>query len=304
MASSTATDEYRLLVRFWLRSLRTAERSPRTLQLYGIALRSLERTLRERGMPLSPQAITGEHIRVWLEDLAERHLSQATRRVYSIAVGLWCAWLVTEGERPDNPCTNIVVPAPEPPPVPVLSEATLRRILKACSGTSFAERRDHAIIRLLFDTGLRRTECANIQVGDIDWDTDTIRVMGKGRRPRTVHYGDKTAQALLRYRRARRDHKHAALPAWWLGRQGGLGGATVYMRVKIRAQQAGIGEKVWTHMLRHYFAHKWLQKGGQETDLMRLAGWKRRDQLERYGAALADERAIDAHKRHAPGDDV
>jgi integrase len=46
-----------------------------------------------------------------------------------------------------------------------------------------------------------------------------------------------------------------------------------------------------THQLRHTFAHEWLAQGGNETDLMRLAGWKSRAMLQRYGASAADAHA-------------
>jgi integrase/recombinase XerC len=85
----------------------------------------------------------------------------------------------------------------------VVGPEHLARLLKSCEGRDFPSRRDTAIILLLVDTGMRRAECAGMSLDDVDLDQRIVWVLGKGRRPRALPIGRKTAQALDRYLRAR-----------------------------------------------------------------------------------------------------
>ena len=99
-------------------------------------------------------------------------------------------------------------------------------------------------------------------------------------------FGRKTALALDRYLRARSRHRLAHLDALWLSQRGTLTISGLRDMLDRRARQAGIPD-LHPHMFRHTFAHEWLSAGGTEVDLMRIAGWRSREMLARYGASAA-----------------
>jgi integrase len=251
-------------------------------------------------MPTDVVGISWEHVETFLAWLLATK-SPATAETRHKALRRFFGWLVAEGELDHSPLERVKPPRVPARPPAVLTEDQLRRLIKACEGTEFVDRRDMAIIRLLIDTGLRRGELAGLTVGDIDLDANVAVVLGKECRPRACPFGRKTAVALDRYLRARLHHPQAHQPGLWLGQRGALRHDAVYCIVQNRADAAGIGT-IHPHLFRHTFAHAWLAAGGQEGELMRLAGWRSRTMLGRYGASAADERARDAYRHFAPGD--
>lgn len=292
------TDANKALLRSFDRTLRNANRSDRTRQSYREAAELLAAF--RPGVDLD--AMSRDDVEDFMTAYLAKH-KPASAAVRFRALRRFFNWLVAEEIIDTSPMVKMSQPAVPEEPVPVLGEAELTALLKATSGKGFEQRRDHAIVRLFVDTGIRLGEMAGLQVGDVDLDThDVVHVVGKGARPRAVPFGGKTGTALDRYLRERSGHKDAKLPALWLGSRGvGMTESGITQMLRRRAVQAGI-EHLNPHKFRHTFAHMWKSNGGDEDSLMRLTGWRSRAMLHRYGASAADDRAREAHKRHGPGD--
>lgn len=287
------------------RYLRASNRSDGTVGLYTTETAKLLAFLRDRGMPLTVGAVRREHLETYLAWLRDTGKKPATLSLTYRSLQQFWKWLLTEDEIASSPMAKMRPPIVPEDPIQPLRQDQLEALLKVCSGTTFDDRRDYVVIQLLYDTGLRRGECAGLVVEDVDFDINVVRVRGetsKSRRGRNAPIGPKTAKALDRYLRARAKHSAAAELVvnprthdpigrnLWLGRLGRLTDNGILQMVRRRGREAGL-EGLHPHLFRHSFADSMLRLGMQEGNLMRLGGWRSRGMLQRYGAGAADDRA-------------
>lgn len=281
----------------WERNLRARNLAPRTITSYLGSAREFIDATKDPHVDDIDQETIEDYIGGLLDRTSASNAATAYRRLQQLF-----RWLVDEDEIGDNPMRRLRPPQVPDKPIPVIDADTIMRLLNECRGREFVDRRDMAIVRVLLDTGIRSAELVGLTVEDVDWSYSTLMVLGKGRRLRSVPFGAKASEALDRYLRVRRHHRHAELPWLWLGSKGRLSASGVTQMLERRCARAGV-PATGLHRWRHTAAHEWLAQGGQEGDLEMLMGWSRSSAMaKRYGASAAAKRAHEAHKRLRPGD--
>jgi site-specific recombinase XerD len=236
------------------------------------------------------EQVDSQDVQRWVTWLLSGYSEAYARQQYR-ALRQFFLWLSAEDEIPD-PMARLRAPAVRERPVPFFTSVELSRLEKACRGSTFAQRRDAAIVSVFRATGIRLAELAGIRYdpddpcrSDVDLDRREIHVRGKGGKDRIVRIDHEAARRVDRYLRVRVRHEQSYRLGLWLG-SGGRGPLTpngIYQMVKRRGDQAGV--QVYPHRFRHHFSHIWLERGGAEGDLMELNGWSSPQMLQYYGAS-------------------
>jgi len=242
--------------------------------------------------------VTTQDVQRWIATLIGRYSDTYANNQHR-ALQQFFKWYATEDPadpRP-NPMAGLRPPKVDDKVVPVFTAAELAALLATCKGGGYEARRDHAILSLFRDTGMRLSELAGLELPDLDLRTREGIVTGKASKQRLVRFGHESARALDRYYRERQRHALARLPRVWLGikNRGPMTASGIYQMVSRRGAQAGV--VVHPHKFRHHFSHTWLDRGGAEGDLMELNGWTSPQMLRRYGASAASARARRSYDR-------
>lgn len=280
-------------------------KSPSTLSIYGQMIGQFIRFSDQHGFPDDPGKVTASDIRLFLLSQQQRGLSPASVNAYYRPLKTFFNWLVTEGfinEKPGSPMEKIKPPRIPRKIVRPFSRQDIDNLLLVSSGTRFIDLRNRAIVLLFLDTGLRLAELAAIQLDELDFTRETIKVMGKGAKERIVRMGKVTQKALLRYLLAR-DDQYECL--WVTEERRPMTRMAVQTMIKRLCRRAEIeGPKRGPHTFRHTAAISFLRNGGGEFTLQMMLGHSTLEMTRRYVSSLGADEVVKAHQKASPVDNL
>lgn len=133
--------------------------------------------------------------------------------------------------------------------------------------------RDVALVELIYACGLRLSELSALNLNDIDWQQQTVRVTGKGQKQRQVPFGDKAKRALDNWLGIRKQRANEEELALFVSQRGSrLSNSSIQKRLKKMALTQGLNTNIYPHMLRHSFASHILESSKDLRAVQELLG--------------------------------
>jgi integrase/recombinase XerD len=252
-----------------------------TLSSYRRDLRRYVQFLTARGIDAVEQ-VTEADVSEFLMRLREGdadhvRLAAASAARTVVAVRGFHRFAVLEGLATSDPSVEVKPPS-QPPRLPkALPLADVESILAAAAaGGTALSMRNAALLELLYGTGARISEAVGLDVDDLDLDSDTVRLRGKGSKERIVPIGSYARTACGAYlTRARPSLATVGTssPAVFLNARGSrLSRQSAWTVLKRTAERAGVTEGVSPHTLRHSFATHLLDGGADVRVVQELLG--------------------------------
>ena len=186
--------------------------SPHTIDAYTRDLRALELFVRERkgarpGAPVPLAWVDLYLLRGFLGTLARTHASSSIGRKMA-SIRTFFRWLVRRGALEASPAEELASPKLRRPLPTFLSVDAAREVVESPAGEGPVSLRDRAILELLYGSGLRVSELANLDLDRFSLREREVRVLGKGRKERLVPFGEAAEDALRGYLAVRAQLAH------------------------------------------------------------------------------------------------
>ncbi len=222
-----------------------------------------------------------DEIRIYLGHLADQNYSPATMARKIATLRSFYKWALKRGYVDANPMTMIRTPRQAKRLPKAITVEQIEQLLAAPDDGDVLGARDRAMLETLYSTGIRVSELVDLNLSDLDDESETLRIRGKGRKERVVPLGSHALAAIRHYHNVLlNDDRYAAAwgpevqdPPLFINKHGGrLSSRSVRRKLDKYLRQVGLDPSISPHTLRHSFATHLLDNGADLRSVQELLG--------------------------------
>ncbi|MFL2713350.1 MAG: site-specific tyrosine recombinase XerD [Gammaproteobacteria bacterium] len=206
-------------------------------------------------------------------------------------------YLIKKNILKNSPISEVITPKKEKYLPSSMSEDEVDRLLKSPDTSNKIEKRDKAMIEMLYATGMRISELVNLKLTDVDLQRCVAKVFGKGKKERLIPFGEAALEALSDYISDR--DKSVSKEIFLSNRGKKLSRVAFWQRIKIYLIRENLKNSISPHTLRHAFATHLLNRGADLRSVQLLLGHSDLSTTQIY-THIAKQRLSEVLKKHHP----
>jgi len=270
MTWSEAIENYANYLRF------EKNASENTIEAYVSDLQKLQDFAEQNLMNITPITISYEHLQEFLYQISKINYSERTQARWISSIKGFFSFLLEDELREDNPSALLETPKLGLYLPDTLSLEEIEKLISATEENTDLAKRNRCMIEVLYGCGLRVSELTELQISNINFKENYLKIQGKGDKVRFVPLADYTADFIKNYinnirSKQKINPKHSDI--LFLNSRGAqISRQMVFLVIKEIVRKAGIQKNISPHTFRHSFATHLLQNGADLRFIQEMLG--------------------------------
>ncbi len=250
--------------------------SENTIEAYVSDLQKLQGFAEQNLMNITPITISYEHLQEFLYQVSKINYSERTQARWISSIKGFFSFLLEDELREDNPSALLETPKLGLYLPDTLSLEEIEKLISATEENTDLAKRNRCMIEVLYGCGLRVSELTELQISNINFKENYLKIQGKGDKVRFVPLADYTADFIKNYinnirSKQKINPKHSDI--LFLNSRGAqISRQMVFLIIKEIVIKAGIQKNISPHTFRHSFATHLLQNGADLRFIQEMLG--------------------------------
>ena len=250
--------------------------SENTIEAYVSDLQKLQNFAEQNLASVTPITISYEHLQEFLYQVSKINYSERTQARWISSIKGFFSFLLEDELREDNPSALLETPKLGLYLPDTLSLEEIEKLISATDENTDLAKRNRCMIEVLYGCGLRVSELTELQISNINFKENYLKIQGKGDKVRFVPLADYTADFIKNYinnirSKQKINPKHSDI--LFLNSRGAqISRQMVFLIIKEIVRKAGIQKNISPHTFRHSFATHLLQNGADLRFIQEMLG--------------------------------